>query len=90
VRTFTSGLPFHIRRKDLLTRWPFQSIAELGKHWVRPTFGEKPQSFYLGRQVMSIRTGMSFLMGSVRSEGGSILKSESFTGIVPVIRVSLP
>ncbi len=29
-------------------------------------------------------------MGIVRSDGGSILKSVSFAGIVPVIRVSFP
>jgi short-subunit dehydrogenase len=34
---------------------------------------------------MSTRTGMSFLTGIVRSEGGSILKSVSVAGIVPVM-----
>jgi len=39
---------------------------------------------------MSTRTGMSFLTGIVRSEGGSILKSESVEGMVPVICVLPP
>ena len=34
---------------------------------------------------MSTRTGISFLTGIVKSDGGSILKSESVAGIVPVI-----
>ena len=40
---------------------------------------------YCGRQVMSTRTGISFLTGIVSSDGGSILKSESVAGIVPVM-----
>ena len=40
---------------------------------------------YCGRQVMSMRTGISFLTGIVKSDGGSILKSESVAGIVPVM-----
>ena len=43
---------------------------------------------YCGRHVMSTRTGISFLTGIVKSEGGSILKSDSVAGIVPVIWVS--
>lgn len=35
------------------------------------------------RQVISTRTGISFLTGTVRSDGGSILKSESVAGMVP-------
>ena len=34
-------------------------------------------ALYIGRQVRSTRTGMSFLMGIMRSEGGVILKSVS-------------
>lgn len=41
-------------------------------------------------QVKSTFTGMSFLIGMVSSEGGSILKSVSLAGIVPVSRFSLP
>jgi hypothetical protein len=43
-----------------------------------------------GRQVASTRMGMSFLMGMVRSLGGSILKSEHLAGMAPVMRVSPP
>ena len=39
-----------------------------------------------GCQVISTRTGISFL-GIVKSDGGSILKSDSVAGIVPDIRV---
>jgi hypothetical protein len=42
---------------------------------------------HIGRQVVSTRTGISFLTGTVKSEGGGILKSESVAGIVPDIRV---
>jgi hypothetical protein len=45
---------------------------------------------HCGRQVISTRTGISFLVGIVKSVGGSILKSDSVAGIVPEIRVSLP
>lgn len=41
-------------------------------------------------QVNSTRTGISFLTGIVKREGGSILKSESVAGIVPEIVESLP
>jgi len=34
---------------------------------------------------MSTRTGMSFLMGTVKNEGGSILKSGMVEGTVPVM-----
>src|SRR4249919_1507267 len=39
-------------------------------------------------QVISIRMGNSFFTGKVSRVGGSILKSESVAGMVPVIRVS--
>lgn len=45
---------------------------------------------YIGRQVMSTRTGISFLIGIVRNVGGSILKSEQVAGTVPAILTSLP
>src|ERR1022692_3246515 len=40
---------------------------------------------HCGRQVISTRTGISFLTGIVNSDGGSILKSASVAGIVPVM-----
>ena len=40
---------------------------------------------YYGCQVMSTRTGMSFLTGIVKRDGGSILKSASVAGMVPVM-----
>ena len=45
---------------------------------------------YCARQVISTRTGISFLTGIVRNEGGSILKSENVAGMVPEIRASFP
>jgi len=42
---------------------------------------------HIGRHVVSARTGISFLTGTVKNEGGEILKSESIAGIVPEIRV---
>ena len=45
---------------------------------------------HIFRQVISTFTGISFLMGTVRNDGRSILKSEQVAGIVPVIRTSLP
>ena len=43
-----------------------------------------------GRHVMSTRTGISFLTAIVKSDGGSILKSDSVAGIVPDIRIWFP
>jgi hypothetical protein len=42
------------------------------------------------RQVISTFTGMSFLIGMVSKVGGSILKSVSLQGMVPVIFLSFP
>ena len=53
-------------------------------------FSDLVFSVYCGLHVMSTRTGISFFTGMVRSEGGSILKSESVVGIVPVMCFSLP
>ena len=39
---------------------------------------------YCECQVMSTRTGISFLIGMARNDGGSILKSEQVAGTVPV------
>ncbi|MHB8639805.1 MAG: hypothetical protein ACYDBL_08390 [Candidatus Acidiferrales bacterium] len=41
-------------------------------------------------QVMFTRTGISFLIGTINSFGGSIWKSDTVVGIVPVISVSFP
>jgi hypothetical protein len=40
---------------------------------------------YCERQVISTRTGISFLTGIVNSDGGSILKSVNVAGMVPVM-----
>ena len=40
--------------------------------------------------VISTRTGISFFTAIPRRDGGSILKSDSVVGMVPVIRVSFP
>src|ERR1700685_84785 len=48
-------------------------------------FDEDLPVYCCGRQVISTRTGISFLTGMVNSVGGSILKSVSVAGIVPVI-----
>ena len=45
---------------------------------------------YDGCQVMSTRTGISFLIGTVRKVGAWILKSVSVEGIVPVMRWAVP
>lgn len=37
-----------------------------------------------------MRTGISFLIAIPNSDGGSILKSDIFAGIVPDTRASLP
>jgi pimeloyl-ACP methyl ester carboxylesterase len=40
------------------------------------------------RQANSTRTGISFLTGMARSDGGSILNAANVAGIVPTIRVA--
>lgn len=45
---------------------------------------------YIGRQVVSTFTGISFLTGIVSSDGGSILKSLNVAGIVPITCISFP
>lgn len=47
-------------------------------------------SCHMGRHVISTWIGMSFLMGNVNSDGGSILKSDMVAGIVPLILTALP
>jgi hypothetical protein len=49
-----------------------------------------PARPYIGRQVISTFTGISSFVGIASSDGGSILKSVSLAGIVPVIFASLP
>lgn len=39
-----------------------------------------------GCQVISTFTGISFFKGTVKNEGGEILKSDSVDGMVPVMR----
>src|ERR1035438_10027333 len=50
----------------------------------------RSRPIHRGRHVISTRTGISFLTGTAKSDGGSILKSDNVAGIVPDIRVSLP
>jgi hypothetical protein len=45
---------------------------------------------YCARQVISTRIGISFLIGTVRNFGGSILNSDTVAGIVPVILIRWP
>jgi hypothetical protein len=54
-----------------------------------PSEGTMP-AIHCGRQVISTRTGISFLTGSAKSDGGSILKLVSVAGIVPDIRIWFP
>src|SRR5579863_705893 len=53
--------------------------------WTLPL--QMEPALHCGCQVMSTRTGISFLTGIANSVGGSILKSDSVAGIVPDIRV---
>src|ERR1700733_15935913 len=45
---------------------------------------------HCGRHVTSTRTGISFLTGTAKSDGGSILKSDRVAGMVPDIRIWFP
>src|ERR1035438_7515267 len=45
---------------------------------------------HIGRQVISTLIGMSFFTGIASRDGGSILKSVSVAGMLPVIQLSLP
>jgi hypothetical protein len=47
-------------------------------------------NYFSSCQLMSPRTGISFFTGMAKSDGGSILKSESVAGIVPVMRKLFP
>jgi hypothetical protein len=51
---------------------------------------EATLAIHCGRHVISTRTGISFLTGTAKSDGGSILKSDSVAGIVPDIRIWFP
>gem|GEM_PF-5545877 len=52
--------------------------------------GSSQRNNYCLSHVISTRTGISFLMGTVRNDGRSILKSEQSAGIVPVMRTAFP
>src|SRR5689334_4714447 len=59
---------------------------------VRALRTRRPPRFHFSEesQVVSKRTGISFLTATVRRDGGVILKSESAAGIVPRIRTRFP
>lgn len=56
----------------------------------RAASGGRPLVYGAGCQVISTRTGISFLTGMVRRVGGSILKSARVAGMVPETRISFP
>jgi hypothetical protein len=56
----------------------------------RTEIGPIDIGIHCGRHVMSTRTGISFLTGTAKSDGGSILKSDNVAGIVPEIRIWFP
>jgi len=67
------------------------SSAGWKQRWHRTLSQERSDAcHHCGRQVMSTRTGMSLLTGTAKSDGGSILKSDSVAGIVPEIRIWFP
>ena len=72
------------KRASGQARGPLAVVRSTG-HW-----GGAPALYWFFFQVSSTVTGIWFLIGIVSREGGSILKSESVAGIVPVIRVSSP
>ena len=56
----------------------------------REVLRDSETTLYCGRHVISTRTGISFLTGTAKSDGGSILKSDSVAGMVPEIRIWFP
>lgn len=57
-------------------------------HWVGHASAHSPgllDGLYEGCHIMSTRTGISLRMGTVKNEGGSILKSASVEGTTPVM-----
>jgi hypothetical protein len=56
----------------------------------RAASGARPLVYGAGCQVISTRTGISFLTGMVRRVGGSMLKSARVAGMVPETRISFP
>ena len=58
------------------------------KSWRQPALNRRFR--HCGLHVISTRIGISFFTGMVNNEGGSILKSVSVAGIVPVMCFSLP
>ena len=63
-------------------------IPDSGHHG--PSSAKPRQDYFSSCQVMSRRTGISFLMGMAKRDGGLILKSETVAGIVPVMRMFSP
>jgi hypothetical protein len=59
-------------------------------HFPACSFLGRGRNYFTARQVMSIFTGISLLIGIVRNEGRSILKSEQVAGTVPAIFTSEP
>ena len=78
-----SCCPEH-KRASGQARGPLAVVRSTG-HW-----GGAPALYWFFFQVSSTVTGIWFSIRIVSREGGSILKSESVAGIVPVIRVSSP
>jgi hypothetical protein len=88
--TFVFTLPSQFSFPDqihLVTVSPIQTIGT-----VDGIGGQTVSSVchYEGCQTTSTRTGISFLMGTVKNEGGSILKSVSVEGTVPVMWCAVP
>src|ERR1035437_9064323 len=80
-----------------VSRWPRlleceRTFAQTGSRAIGNTSrGHSQRAGYGIRcQVMSTFTGISFLMGTVKNDGLSILKSEHVDGMVPVMWTSLP
>jgi hypothetical protein len=92
------------RRKDergkrvTLWTWGLGNAQDMangwGSEWLAAgnctPYGNTKSLPYIGFQLISTFTGISFLIGTINKEGGSILKSESFAGIVPERWTSFP
>ncbi len=85
IRTITSNRKLVTRNR----RYAIDSRGPGNGTWVQ-TASMMRNGTNFDRQVMSTRTGISFLMGMVRNEGRSILKSEQVAGTTPVMRTWLP
>jgi hypothetical protein len=62
---------------------PIRALVQLMAH-----IGKSAGRQFCLRQAISTRTGISFLTGMAKSEGGSILNAANVAGIVPAIRVA--